>query len=205
MGTAAVGQWLSEQHVVRTVRAASGADCVRAIVVVRGGVFDIIGCVCDIGASVAGWWAHCLYEGFSLLGCSADVHVDGAFVVDSFFYLKSKSGKKTEYLPELLAEILAETGLVFVAVCSGGAAVCNPGRGGAYFKQLLAHVPQTARFLVSVVCGNDVYSSRFRDSMRFAVDDFCSEAHGRFLTHFAVVGISSATWRYDSWFASTLR
>jgi len=57
--------------------------------------------------------------------------VDGAFVVDSFFYFKSKSGKKTEYLPELLAEILAETGLVFVAVCSGGAALSNPGNGGA--------------------------------------------------------------------------
>ena len=89
---------------------------------------------------------------FRPLGCSADVHVNGACVVDSFFYLNDKSGKKTEYLPELLAEILAETGLIFVAVCSGGAAVCNPGRGGAYFNQLLARVPQTARFLVSVVC-----------------------------------------------------
>ena len=135
---------------------------------------------------------------FHPLGCGADVHVDGAFVVDSFFYFKSKSGKKTEYLPELLAEILAETGLVFVAVCSGGAALSNPGDGGAFFKQLLAQVPGTARFLISVVCGNDVYNCRFRESMRFAVDGFCAEASGRFLTHFAVVGMSSATWQYDA-------
>ena len=135
---------------------------------------------------------------FHPLGCGADVHVDGAFVVDSFFYFKNKSGKKTEYLPELLAEIRAETGFVFVAVCSGGAALSNPGNGGTYFKQLLAQVPSTARFLISVVCGNDVYNSRFRDSMRFAVDGFCTEARGRFLTHFAVVGMSSATWQYDA-------
>ena len=135
-------------------------------------------------------------------GCDADVHVDGAFVVDSFFFFTSRSGKKIVYLLELLAEILAETGLVFVAVCSGGAALSNPGNGGAYFKQLLAQVPSTARFLISVVCGNDVYTSRFRDGMHFAVDEFCAEARGRFLTHFAVVGMSSATWQYDSRFAA---
>ena len=89
-----------------------------------------------------------------------------------------------------------------MAVCSGGAALSNPGNGGAYFKQLLAQVPGTARFLVSVVCGNDVYNSRFRESMRFAVDSFCTEARGRILTHFAVVGMSSATWQYDSRFAA---
>ena len=72
-------------------------------------------------------------------------------------------------MPELLAEMLVETGLVFVAVCSGGAAVCNPGNGGAYFKQLLAQVPRAARFLVSGVCGNDVYTNRFCGSMRFAI------------------------------------
>ena len=32
---------------------------------------------------------------FRPIGCDADVHVDGAFVVGSFFYLGGKSGKKT--------------------------------------------------------------------------------------------------------------
>ena len=73
------------------------------------------------------------------------------------------------------------------------AAVSNPGEGGAYFKQLLAQVPSSARFLISVVCGNDVYNSRFRGSMRFAVDEFCAGARDRCLVHFAVVGMSSAT------------
>ena len=68
---------------------------------------------------------------FRPAGCDDDVPVDGAFLVDSFFYFKSRSGKKTEYLPKLLAEIRAETGLVFIAVCSGGAAVYNLGNGCA--------------------------------------------------------------------------
>ena len=56
--------------------------------------------------------------------------VDGAFLVDSFYYLvevlkgDSKEKKKTKtkkvyYVPDLLAELWRDTGLVFIAVCSG--------------------------------------------------------------------------------------
>ena len=41
-----------------------------------------------------------------------------------------------------------------------------------------------------------------RDAMRFAVEGFCAEARGRSLTHFAVVGMSAATWQYESRFAA---
>ena len=76
-----------------------------------------------------------------------------------------------------------------MAVCLVGAALCNPGNGGALFARLLAQVPSTARFLVSVVCGNHVYNNRFGDAMHFAVEGFGAEARGRSLTHFAVVGM----------------
>ena len=89
-----------------------------------------------------------------------------------------------------------------MAVCLGGAALCNPGNGGALFARLLAQVPSTARFLVSVVCGNHVYNNRFGDAMHFAVEGFGAEARGRSLTHFAVVGMSPATWQYESRFAA---
>ena len=51
--------------------------------------------------------------------------VDGAFLVDSFYYLKSRKNT-VEYLPELLSKLRRETGLVFMAVCSGGAVLCKP-------------------------------------------------------------------------------
>ena len=116
---------------------------------------------------------------FRPLGCRADVHVDGAFVVVPFLYSEKTSGGKTGYLPELLAEMFVETGLVFVAVCFGGAALCIPG-------------VRAARFLVSVVRGNDVYTNRSSENVRFAVDGFRGDARDRFLAHFAVVGMSLA-------------
>ena len=138
----------------------------------------------------------CIRDSFWPDGNVPGDHVDGAFVVDSFYYFKTKGGSKTEYLPTLLKEIREETGFVFVAVCSGGAAVYNRGGGGAYFKQLLELVPSSARFLVSVVCGNDVYNSRFNETMGSAVEDYCVQERGRSLMHFAIAGISADTWRY---------
>ncbi len=92
-------------------------------------------------------------------GCAEDVAVDGAFLVDSFYYFKRRSGSTEEYFPKLLAEIRQATGLVFIAVCSGGAALYSPGGGGAYFRQLLEQVPGRVQFSVSVICGNDIYCS----------------------------------------------
>ena len=136
---------------------------------------------------------------FRPAGCAADVAVDGAFLVDSFYYFKSRSGKHTEYLPKLLAEIRAETGLVFVAVCSGGAAVHNPCKGGAYFSELLAHVPGSVRYVISVICGNDIYQSSFDGALRLAIGNYVDAVDLKATTHYAVVGMSAATWQYDNW------
>ena len=128
----------------------------------------------------------------------ADAEVDGAFLVDSFYYFKSRSGKKTEYLPKLLAETRAETGLVFVAVCSGGAAVYNPCKGGAYFEELLAQVPVGVRYVISVICGNDIYRSSFDEALVPAISDYVDAADLKASTQYAVVGMSAATWQYDA-------
>lgn len=47
------------------------------------------------------------------------------------FLFNNKFGRTTEYSLDLLEDILVDIGFVFVAVCPGGAAVCNPGDGGA--------------------------------------------------------------------------
>ncbi len=128
-------------------------------------------------------------------GCAEGVHVDGAFLVDSFYYFKYRSGNKDEYLERLLAEIREETGLVFIAVCSGGAALFNPGSGGAYFQQLLAQVPDGVRFLISVICGNDIYRSPFTEDLQLAAEDFCAAVREKAQVHYAAVGMSAATWQ----------
>ena len=111
------------------------------------------------------------------------------------------SGGRPKNLPELLAEIRAETGLVFVAVCSGGAAVYNPGSGGAYFHELLAHVPDGVRYLISVVCGNDIYGSSFDEGLRLAIADYVDAVDAKVPMHYAVVGMSARTWQYNAWHA----
>ena len=139
---------------------------------------------------------------FRPTGCGDGVPVDGAFLVDSLYYFKTRSGKHTEYLPKLLAEIRAETGLVFVAVCSGGAAVYNPGNGGAYFHELLAQVPDGVRYVISVICGNDIYGSHFDESLKLAIADYVGAVDAKVPMHYAVVGMSATTWQYSAWHAS---
>ena len=68
-----------------------------------------------------------MVHGFWPEGCPEDACVDGAFVVDSFFHFRRTSGNTIGYLPKLLAEIRADSGFVFVAIWSGGAAVSKPG------------------------------------------------------------------------------
>ena len=57
-------------------------------------------------------------------------HVQGAFLVDSFHWMTftDDTGKveHVEYMPELLDMLWRTHGLVFMAICSGGAALCNP-------------------------------------------------------------------------------
>ena len=82
--------------------------------------------------------------------------VDGALLVDSFFYMKDttktkRDKQKVEYLPELLAELRRDTGLVFMAVCSGGATLANPGEWSASFEELLERVPAGVRMILREV------------------------------------------------------
>ena len=90
-------------------------------------------------------------------------HIDGAFLVDSFYYMKERrSGGKTrkvEYMPEMLQSLWESTGLVFMAVCSGGAALVHPHGSGAVFEELLARVPSGLGITVAVICGNDFLRS----------------------------------------------
>ncbi len=107
-----------------------------------------------------------------------------------------------KYFPRLLAEILHETGLVFMAVCSGGAALEKPGNGGALFVDLLDQVPAGVRFLIPVICGNDFYETSVRPlggAVRGAAVAFCAKARRVSKTQFAVLGMSAATWQYTSW------
>ena len=87
--------------------------------------------------------------------------VDGALLLDSFFYMKDMTKTKrdkqqVEYLPELLAELWHDTGLVFMAVCSGGATLVDPGQWSASFDELLERVPAGVRMIIPIVCGNDI-------------------------------------------------
>jgi hypothetical protein len=127
---------------------------------------------------------------------------DGAFLVDSFYYLKRSNGKTTEYFPKLLAELQRDTGLCFVAVCSGGAALAHPSGSGALYTELLARVPIGVRYLIPVICGNDFYAQSVRPvsaAVRNAVVAFGVQARARLCTTLAVVGMSAETWGYTRW------
>ena len=99
-----------------------------------------------------------------------------------------------------LLNLISHCELALVAVCSGGAALYSPGSGGAYFQQLLDEVPVGVKFVVSLICGNDIYWNKFTDALRFAAEDSCDAVSAKAQTHSAVVGMSAATWQYDaSW------
>ena len=128
--------------------------------------------------------------------------VDGAFLVDSFFYMKD--GKtKVEYLPEMLADLWRDTGLVFMAVCSGGAALTNPTKWTVTFDELLDRVPASVRMIIPIVCGNDILVNwkvpTFRDAWATAAERLCEGMRAKSAVQFAVVGGSSNVWRYDKW------
>ena len=109
-----------------------------------------------------------------------------------------------EYLPELLAQLRRETGLIFVAVCSGGAALCQPSDArAASFAELLEHVPYDLKVIVAIVCGNDLFDHRWKFDSRKAdcyraAEDLCDGMRCRAEKCFAVVGGSSSTWKYES-------
>ena len=93
-----------------------------------------------------------------------------------------------------------------MAVCSGGAALQNPGGGGALFVDLLDQVPAGVRFLIPVICGNDFYGTTVQPlagAVRGAAVAFCDKALRVSKTQFAVLGMSAATWQYTSWMSGS--
>ena len=128
--------------------------------------------------------------------------VDGAFLVDSLYYLKGKKGKKDkdEYLPRTLQRIWEETGWAFMAVCSGGAALVKPkSRWEASFAELLAEVPRGVKALTAVICGNDLLTgSAYRPAWDEAAVRLCAGMQDKAALTFVVIGGSAALWKYAS-------
>ena len=102
-------------------------------------------------------------------GCTEDM-AQVAFLVDSFHYMKKlikKVGTKrknwkfetVDYLPGVLEELRVRTGLVCMAICSGGAQLVSAPSGSATYQELLDRAPSGLKCLIAVVCGNDLYSS----------------------------------------------
>jgi len=129
---------------------------------------------------------------------------DGAFLVDSFHYMKTSGGKKRNFFPELLAEIEAEFGVRMAAVCSAGAGFEAGSGSAATFAELLHCVPRTCRFIVPIICGNDWYDGFVRPLRASALDaarSFCEKLVEREVCSLSVLGMSSAVWGYDKWMA----
>ena len=131
----------------------------------------------------------------------------GAFLVDSFYYFKNSSSATRPYMEEMLTELYGRTGLVFMAVCSGGAALVTPADPrAASYEELLARVPVGVTAIVAVVCGNDLLSPRWKTAAYklecdAAVLSLCHGMRHKSALQFAVVGGSAATWGYDaSWY-----
>ena len=80
-----------------------------------------------------------------------------AFVIDSFYYAKGARGRSVHYLPGVLEAIRQETGVVFWAVCAGGAQLVAKRK--ATFEQLLEFLPSGLAALIANLCGNDLYNA----------------------------------------------
>ena len=108
------------------------------------------------------------------------------------------------YMPEMLDYLWRETGLVFVAVCSGGAALSKPHGRGASYEQLLSKVPHGLDMIVAVICGNDLLASGLKvveycPEWEVAAAALCRGLKEKSPNPFAVVGGSSTCWGYASW------
>ena len=128
--------------------------------------------------------------------------VHGAFIVDSFHYLKKGDGSKSLYLPRVLQYLKEAFGLTFMAVCSGGAALSRPGgKYAATYDQMLAYLPEGGvRFLIAIVCGNDWYGwpvHPLGTDVMDAAQSLCRRMREMSRYQYAVVGGSSAVWGYE--------
>ena len=95
----------------------------------------------------------------------AGSRVDGAFLADSFYHMvevdendKKKKNKKV-YVPDLLAELWRDTGLVFMAVCSGGASPASPTEWTVTSQELLKVIPAGICMIIVIFCGNDILTN----------------------------------------------
>ena len=75
----------------------------------------------------------------------------------------------------------------------------NPCKGGAHFGELLRQVSGSVRYVVSVICGNDIYQSSFDGALRLAIGNYVDAVDLKAATHYAVGGMSAATWQYNNW------
>ena len=67
-----------------------------------------------------------------------------------------------------------------------------------YFEQLLTHVPDGVKYVISVICGNDIYGASFDTSLKLAIGDYVAAVDVKAPMHYAVVGMSAETWQYDA-------
>ena len=111
-------------------------------------------------------------------------------------------------MPKCLDELHRLTGLVFMAVCSGGATLTNPGRWSASFEELLERVPTGLSMIIPIVCGNDLLVNWkvpvFQEAWATAAARLCDGMRAKSSVQFAVVGGSSETWRYK-WMTQSQR
>ena len=97
-------------------------------------------------------------DGYDIVGSEVYAReVEGAFLVDSFSQMVTESGSWDYFMSRMLLDIWQRTGRVFMAVCAGGSALTSPCGGGLLYSKLLAEVPGRVRWLIPVVCGNDLY------------------------------------------------
>ena len=137
-----------------------------------------------------------------------DEPVQAAILIDSFHWMtRTNAEGKLDYVyyvPEMLDYLWQKTGKVFMAVCSGGAALCKPHGRGATYEQLLAKVTHDLDMLVAVICGNDLLASGMKvaeycPEWDEAAAVLCRGMKQKAVKQFAVVGGSSTCWSYASW------
>ena len=129
--------------------------------------------------------------------------MDGAFLVDSFYYFKKRGGSPKPYMRDMLTRLQQETGYTFMAVCSGGAALVEVTDKSATYEQLLARVPNNVEAIVAIICGNDFLAPRalsgdFRTSWSKAASSLVDGMKKKSELQFVVAGGGSDVWDYTT-------
>ena len=121
----------------------------------------------------------------------------------SLILICKKSGKKVMYLVELLDILFFKTGLRFMAVCSGGAALRKPSDAkAATFDELLQRVPSGLLCVIAIICGNDFFASGWpcgAPQCEAAANLLSVNMKRKAKMVFAITGGSSDTWGYHGW------